>query len=76
MTDEQQSRVVDAIVGTPGKCLLMVGSPWDGLIVVCGASWWEGTPLLEHHVAEELTRYAPVLYVDPPSSAADTFPEP
>ena len=51
----------------------MVGSPWDGLIVVCGASWWEGTPLLEHHVAEELTCYAPVLYVDPPSSLLTRF---
>lgn len=51
----------------------MVGSPWDGLIVVCGASWWDGTPLLEHHVAEELTRYAPVLYVDPPSSVLTRF---
>ena len=51
----------------------MVESPWDGLIVVCGASWWDGTPLLEHHVAEELTRYAPVLYVDPPSSVLTRF---
>lgn len=51
----------------------MAASPWDGLIVVCGASWWDGTPLLEHHVAKELTGYAPVLYVDPPSSVLTRF---
>lgn len=51
----------------------MSGAQWDGLVVVCGASWWDGTPLLEHHIAEELTSYAPVLYVDPPTSALTRF---
>jgi teichuronic acid biosynthesis glycosyltransferase TuaH len=41
---------------------------WDGLMVVCGTSWWDGTPLLERHLAIQLSRVAPVLYVDPPTS--------
>jgi teichuronic acid biosynthesis glycosyltransferase TuaH len=51
----------------------MVAGEWDGLVVVCGASWWGGTPLLEQHVAEELSSYAPVLYVDPPTSILTRF---
>lgn len=49
---------------------------WDGLVVVCGASWWGGTPLLEQHVAVQLTEYAPVLYVDPPTSLLTRFRSP
>lgn len=51
----------------------MAGGEWEGLVVVCGASWWDGTPLLERHLAVELTRYAPVLYVDPPTSFLTRF---
>lgn len=46
---------------------------WDGLVVVMGASWWDGIPLLERHLAAELTRYAPVLYVNPTTSVLSRF---
>ena len=51
----------------------MGDTTWNGLVVVVGASWWNGTPLAEHHIAEELTAYAPVLYVDPPTSVLTRF---
>ena len=41
---------------------------WDDLIVICGTTFWSGTRLLDQHLAQELTAYAPVLYVDPPVS--------
>lgn len=42
---------------------------WDGLVVVCAGTPWDGVPFPEHHLAERLARgYAPVLYVDPPTS--------
>jgi teichuronic acid biosynthesis glycosyltransferase TuaH len=41
---------------------------WDDLVVVCATSFWDGTPLLEHHLADELSRDHPVLYLDPPTS--------
>jgi teichuronic acid biosynthesis glycosyltransferase TuaH len=48
-------------------------SGWDGLVVVMGTSWWGGPPLLEQHLARELTRYAPVLYVNPTTSLLSRF---
>lgn len=45
-----------------------MSSPSNGLVVVCGTSFWDGTPLLERHVAEHLHDYGPVLYIDPPVS--------
>ena len=42
---------------------------WDGLVVICAGTPWDGIPFPEHHVAERLARrHAPVLYVDPPVS--------
>lgn len=41
---------------------------WDGLVVILATSFWDGTPLLERHLAGELTAYAPLLYVEPPIS--------
>ena len=46
---------------------------WRGLLVVVGTSFWDGVPLLERHLAAELTRYGPVLYVDPPVSFLTRF---
>lgn len=46
---------------------------WDGLVVIVATSFWDGTPLLERHLAAELTRYAPVLYVEPPTSVLSRF---
>ena len=41
---------------------------WDGLIVICAATPWLGHRLLDQALALELSRVAPVLYVDPPRS--------
>lgn len=49
------------------------GPGWEGLVVVVATSFWDGTPLLERHLAAELTRYAPVLYVEPPTSVLSRF---
>lgn len=38
----------------------------SGLVVVCAAAPWDGVRLLDQHLALGLSRYAPVLYVDPP----------
>ena len=43
-------------------------SSWEGLIVVCAGTRWGGVPMPEHHIADRLTEWAPVLYVDPPTS--------
>jgi teichuronic acid biosynthesis glycosyltransferase TuaH len=41
---------------------------WDGLIVLAASTPWGGHGLPDLAVAKSLTRYAPVLYVDPPIS--------
>lgn len=46
---------------------------WDGLIVICATSRWDGMPLLERHVAEELAEQAPILYVEPVTSPLTRF---
>ncbi len=38
------------------------------LIVVCAGTSWSGVKGSDHHIATELTRYATVLWVDPPVS--------
>jgi teichuronic acid biosynthesis glycosyltransferase TuaH len=49
---------------------------WDGLIVICATTYWTGSRLLDQHIAEGLCCYAPVLYVDPPTSALTRFRNP
>lgn len=41
---------------------------WDHLVVVCGGTSWDGIRFPDQHIAERLSAYAPVLYVDPPIS--------
>jgi glycosyltransferase involved in cell wall biosynthesis len=41
---------------------------WDGLIVLCAANGYDGIKLADMHLAQHLSRLAPVLYVDPPMS--------
>ena len=41
---------------------------WRGLIVICSGTSWDGARLSDRHLAERLTQYAPVLFVDPPIS--------
>lgn len=50
---------------------------WDDLTVVCAGTSWDGVWFPEKHVAERLSRTAPVLYVDPPLSSrtAKRYPE-
>jgi teichuronic acid biosynthesis glycosyltransferase TuaH len=45
-----------------------LGGDWSDLVVVCAATSWDGVPFPEKHIARQLARYTPVLYVDPPMS--------
>ncbi len=49
---------------------------WDGLIVLCAVNSYDGFKMADWHVAEHLSRLAPVLYVDPPTSAAGSVRHP
>ncbi|HLZ39271.1 MAG TPA: glycosyltransferase [Mycobacteriales bacterium] len=49
---------------------------WDGLVVVCGTTPWHGNRFCDQHIAEQLTRFAPVLYVDPPVSPVEARRDP
>ena len=44
------------------------GRGWDGLIVLCAVTAYDGTRMSDWHLAQHLSKLAPVLYVDPPSS--------
>ena len=44
---------------------------WDGLVVLCAANNWDEVKLADRHMAEHLSAYAPVLYVDPPDIPPD-----
>src|SRR6478672_1637163 len=59
--------------GRRGAAVKAPAGDWRGLLVVVGTSFWDGVPLLERHLAAELTRYGPVLYVDPPVSFLTRF---
>lgn len=48
----------------------------DGLVVICAANNWDEVKLADRHMAEHLTEYAPVLYVDPPISHLTKFNAP
>jgi teichuronic acid biosynthesis glycosyltransferase TuaH len=39
---------------------------WHGLVVICATTPLDGNRLADQHIADQLSRYAPVLYVDPP----------
>ncbi len=41
---------------------------WDGLIVLCATTQYDAMPMGDWHLARELSRLAPVLFVDPPMS--------
>lgn len=41
---------------------------WDGMVVIASGVSWDDTWLSEKHLALELSRWAPVLFVDPPVS--------
>lgn len=39
---------------------------WSGMVVLVAGVSWEGNRLGAQHIAQRLSEYAPVLYVDPP----------
>jgi teichuronic acid biosynthesis glycosyltransferase TuaH len=41
---------------------------WDDLIVLCATAQYDAMPMGDWHLARELARLAPVLFVDPPMS--------
>jgi len=41
---------------------------WNGLVVICSGTSWDGPKLSDRHLAERFTNFAPVLWVDPPIS--------
>jgi teichuronic acid biosynthesis glycosyltransferase TuaH len=47
---------------------LPLSGDWDGLVVILAANSWDAVKMADRHLAEHLTRHAPVLYVDPPVS--------
>jgi glycosyltransferase involved in cell wall biosynthesis len=49
--------------------LAMTSGEWDGLIVLCAVNSYDGFRMADWHLAEQLSKQAPVLYVDPPRSA-------
>ena len=46
------------------------------MIVLCAANRWDTVKLADRHMAERLTAFAPVLYVDPPVSHLTRFVNP
>jgi teichuronic acid biosynthesis glycosyltransferase TuaH len=38
------------------------------LVVICAATYWHATTMLDHHLARELATYAEVVYLEPPTS--------
>jgi len=41
---------------------------WDGLVVLCAANSYDSIKVADQHIAEQLSKVTPVLYVDPPLS--------
>lgn len=50
---------------------------WDNLVVICAGTSWDGPWSSEKHIADRMTQYGEVLYVDPPVSfrTAKSHPE-
>ncbi|HXS66510.1 MAG TPA: glycosyltransferase [Streptosporangiaceae bacterium] len=46
----------------------MSSRQWDDLIVLCATTQYDGMPMGDWHLARELGRLGPVLFVDPPMS--------
>jgi len=52
------------------------GNDWGRCIVIYGAVPYAAPRFAAHHLADNLARYAPVLYVDPPLSRIEVAREP
>ena len=44
------------------------GQCWDDMVVLCAANGYDGIKLADQHMAEQLAKLVPLLYVDPPKS--------
>lgn len=53
-----------------------LGGTRDELIVYLATGWWDGPAGTDRQLAAALTRYGPVLYVDPPISALTRLVKP
>ncbi len=51
----------------PAGTALRAGRNWDGLIVLCAVAPYDGIRMSDWHLAQHLSKLAPVPYVDPPS---------
>jgi teichuronic acid biosynthesis glycosyltransferase TuaH len=60
----------------PDAELPVGGQAWDGLVVIASGTSWDDTWLSEKHLALELSRHVPVLFVDPPVSVLTPFRKP
>ena len=47
---------------------------WTGLVIVCGGAAWGDWYPSEKHIAMHLSKKAPILFVDPPSSSVPRQP--
>ena len=56
----ETARILGVITTDPCK--------WDGLVVLCAANSYDSIKVADQHMAEQLSRMMPVLYVDPPLS--------
>lgn len=54
--------------GSPVNDVAVSKSDWKNLVVICSGMAWDGPALSEKQLASRLSKYAPVLYVDPPIS--------
>ena len=62
--------VVAAVMEAAGVLGVVTIDPrrWDDLIVLCAANSYDSIKVADQHIAEQLSRLTPVLYVDPPLS--------
>ena len=63
-------------MGNPHGGRISTDLEWDGLVVLCAANNYDGIKLADQHMAEELSRLRPVLYVDPPLSIITAWTSP
>ncbi len=54
----------------------MPANDFSGCVVICAANNWDGVRFHDRQLAERLTEWAPVLYVDPPVSVLTRYRRP
>jgi teichuronic acid biosynthesis glycosyltransferase TuaH len=56
--------------------LAAASAGWADLIVLCATDQYDGIPMADWHLARQLSRLAPVLFVDPPMSRLTPLRQP